>query len=45
LWIEGGGEWGEKGQSGKTLRDQEKRVKRGQAAPFIMNRAYMAVAR
>ena len=36
---------GEKGQKGKRKREQEKRVRRKQAAPFIVSQAHVVVAR
>ena len=48
MWKEGEGNGeGVTGQSGsKKARDQEsKRGRRGQAAPFIVGQAYLAVAR
>jgi hypothetical protein len=42
----GGGEWGQRGRSKGAEEEQEgKRERRGQAAPFIVSQAYLAVAR
>jgi hypothetical protein len=43
---EGNGERGSKGAGGKRIREQEsKRVRRGQAAPFIVGQVYLDLAR
>jgi hypothetical protein len=44
MWREGRREWGEKEQEARE-RSRSKRERRGQAAPFIVGQAYLAVAR
>ena len=49
MWREEGREWGETGSKGargtKRVRARDKRERMGQAAPFIVGQAYLAVAR
>jgi hypothetical protein len=49
IWRErGGGEWGERGkgqEQEEKRREQEKGREEGQAAPFIVSQAHLAVAR
>jgi hypothetical protein len=47
MWRDGGKVWGGRAQGGKRQEREarEARERRGQAAPFIVGQAYLAVAR